>query len=229
MKSKKKIRKIKNKSKKKYKKKLIEYQLFYKILKKEINKKLKNNKKTKYKGKKYKNKKYSKKVIQKGGEGVDGSSSISETESQTSSSAQNVNSDGGSTSSNRAGVIMDATQTGLAGATALGSSLVRYLSPSRTITEADAKKLAGRSMRSATKAIETGSAEFLSQKIAKGIASFVSPCLSKTPSFWSNVMGLGCSLLEGVGVTLIENGVSGETTGSHASHDFERQAHIGSA
>lgn len=50
-------------------------------------------------------------------------------------------------------------------------------------------------------------------------AEIVTPCVKKAPDGKDQLISLGCSLLEGIGLDLLQHGVSGQTIGSNPNMD----------
>ncbi len=182
---------------------------FTKKLNEELKKLKKNKSKKKNKAKKYNksknNKKIKKKFYQSGGDPT-------------------ADAGIGVSSASAALYIMPTVGKSLAGNV---GKFLQYAGPKvgsedmEKFGEKMAKKFATRTLRSASEMVADEGGVLLGEKLGKMAASAVAPCVSETPSWKATLTNIGCSLMEGVAMDMVENGVNGEASGSTPQQNLD--------
>ena len=68
-------------------------------------------------------------------------------------------------------------------------------------------------------AFEEGGEQVADTAMANAPDQYTVPCIDKVPGPKAQLISLGCSLFEGIGLDMLQHGVSGQTTGSNPNMD----------
>ena len=74
-------------------------------------------------------------------------------------------------------------------------------------------------------AMEEGGEQAADTAMANAPDQYVTPCIDKVPGPQAQLISLGCSLFEGIGLDMLQHGVSGQTIGSNPNMDNTLNQH----